>query len=168
MSDDTSRAMAITRDCIEAWRPETFSIAFDGPPTEAPDESDGYVVEWEMKLEPSSPTACPLELWFAVGCCPAPACVAFGFDRRSRLAARLRLSSHSSAFVFGVEPVTVTPAQLRAIMTAVYEGRVEARYFSAFGRMFGVSGRLLVDVGLPHLRRSRLGSRYRYSGYAPA
>jgi len=167
-SEDTSRAIAIVRECIGAWQSDTFSITFDGPPSGIPDETDSYVVEWEMRLEPSSPTACPLELWFAVGCCPEPECVAFGFDRRARLAARLKLRSHNGAFVFGVEPVTVTPEQIRAILAAIYEGRVEARYFSAFGRIFGVSGRLLVDVGLPHLRRGSLGAQYRYSSYAPA
>lgn len=167
-SEDTSRALAIVRECIGGWASDTFSITFDAPPSGPPDETDGYVTEWEMRLEPSSATACPLELWFAVGCCPEPACVAFGFDRRTRLAARLELRSHSSAFVFGVEPVTITAEQIRAILTAVYEGRVEARYFSAFGRIFGVSGRLLVDVGLPYLTRGSLGAQFRYSRYAPA
>jgi hypothetical protein len=80
----------------------------------------------------------------------------------------LELRSDSSAFVFGVEPVTVSPEQIRAILTAVHEGRIEARYFSLFGRIFGVSGRLLVDVGLPYLSRGNLGAQYRYSRYAPA
>ena len=147
---------------------DTFSTTFDGPPSAPPDETDGYLIEWEMRLEPSSPTACPLELWFAVGCCPEPSCVAFGFDRRTRLAARLELRSHDSAFVFGVEPVTVTPEQIRAVLAAVYQGRIEARYLSAFGRIFGVSGRLLVDVGLPYLSRGGLGAQFRYSRYALA
>lgn len=64
--------------------------------------------------------------------------------------------------------MTVTAEQIRAILAAVYEGRLEARYFSAFGRMFEASGRLLVDVGLPQLRRVKLGAQYRYSPYAPA
>jgi hypothetical protein len=142
-------------------------MAFDGPSSTQAD-ANSYIVEWEMRVVPASLTACPLELWFAVGGCPKPSCVGFGFDSKQRLAARLSLTSRASAFVFGVEPVTVTPHQIRAILAAVYGGRVEARYFSAFGRMVGASGRLLEDVGVHHLGGVKVGRQYRYSRYAPA
>ena len=166
-SEETSRAIAIVREHVATWAPGAFAMAFDGPPSTQAD-ANSYIVEWEMRIAPASLTACPLELWFAVGCCPKPACVGFGFDSRQQLAARLSLTSRDSAFVFGVEPVTVTPGQIRAILAAVYDGRVEARYLAAFGRMVGASGRLLEDVGLHHLRGMKVGRQYRYSRYAPA
>lgn len=95
-SHDTSRAIAIVREYIAGWRPDTFSQACDGPPS-AQIDPDSYFVEWEMRLTPASPTACPLELWFAAGCCPDPACVGFGFDSQESLAARLNLKSQNSA-----------------------------------------------------------------------
>src|SRR5262245_40607495 len=166
-SEETSRAIAIVREHIATWTPEAFAMAFDGPPSTQADPNS-HIVEWEMRVVPASLTACPLELCFAVGCCPKPACIGFGFDSKQRLAERLSLTSKDSAFVFGVEPVTVTPDQIRAFLTAVYDGRVEARYFAAFGRMVGASGRLLEDVGVHHLRGLKVGRRYRYSRYAPA
>ena len=166
-SEDTRHAIAIVRESLAVWRPDSFSVARDGPPSTQFD-GDSYFVEWEMRLQPASPTACPLELWFAAGCCPKPSCVGFGFDTKERLAARLSLRSQNSAFVFGVEPVTVTPEQIRAILSAVYAGRLEARYLTAFGRMLGATGRLLVDVGVPHLRAGKFGARFRYAPYAPA
>ena len=163
-SEETARAVAIVREHIATWNPVAFTMAFDGPPSTQAD-ADSYIVEWQMSVVPTSLTACPLELWFAVGCCTTPACVGFGFDSKERLAARLSLDSRDSAFVFGVEPVTVTPDQIRAILAAVYDGRVEARYFAAFGRMVGASGRLLADVGLHHLADVKVGRQYRYSRY---
>ena len=58
-------------------------------------------------------------------------------------------------FVFGIEPSRLRREQIRAILRTVYEGHVEARYWSAFGRLLHADGRLLADVGIPYLNRMK-------------
>ena len=166
-SNQALEAVAVVRDCIGRWPKSTYSLAYDGPSRIDWEPSDGYCVEWEIKVEPVNNGACPLELWF-LGGCPDLACVAFGFDSWRELANRLDLKSSNTRFVFGVEPISISAEQLITILTAVYEGHLEARYFSIFGRFIGVSGRLLADVNIPHICRSKLGAKYQYSSYAAA
>jgi hypothetical protein len=167
LSSQASHAADIVRNHVATWAIGTYSIEYDGPSRSEFGPYDDYVVEWELVIRPTRDSACPLELWF-LGGCPSLASVGFGFDTWSDLAYRVGKKSENSRFVFGSEPFSVTEEQLRAVLAAVYEGRVEARYLSVFGRLFEVNGRLLTNVGIPEFEKRRFGTQHQYSPYGAA
>lgn len=166
---EVSGAVENFRAALTAFPPSSYRIARDWAPTWAEDEYD-YFVEWEIRVEPVNEAACPFDVWFSED--HGSIYHAFGFDSVAGLAQRLQLEAPRSKadilYIFGFEPISLRDEHVHAIVRAVFEGQLEARYWTAFGVLLSTSGGLLVDVGVPHVRRRRFGKPYRYAAYAGA
>jgi hypothetical protein len=165
-------AVEIFRAALASFPADSYRIVRDGAPTWAEEEYD-YFVQWEVRVEPVVRAACPFDVWFVEAPAPHLGC-AFGFDSVAGLARRLQLDGQrpprgvEHVYVFGFEPIWLKSEQVHAIVRAVFEGQLEARYLSLFSVMVSCGGGLLVDVGVPHVRRRRFGKQYRYAAYADA
>lgn len=170
---DNIRASVDTfRAALASFPSNSYRIARDWAPAWAGEEHD-YFVEWEIRVEPVNVAACPFEVWFVEATAPW-VCCGFGFDTRTDLAHRLQLETSlppkgiDYVTAFGFEPICLKSEQVDAIVRAVFRGQLEARYWSLAGYMVSLGGGLLVDVGVPHVRRRRFGKPYRYAAYAGA
>ena len=155
----------VVMQCLSGWSPQSFHLTHDGP-RRTTDDFSSYDVEWEIKIEPIAPTACGFEIWFTPYAEPTEISAALGLDSWEHLARRVRKSSQSSRFVFGVEPLTMSPKKLVAILQAIYVGDVEASYISLFGQLVSVRGRFTVDIGCPKLSKNGIGKKFQYGAYA--
>ena len=115
------------------------------------DQTDDYIIDWEISAHPTDPRACPLDI-FASYSPEGRSAWGFAFDTRARIAPILgakqrRRTGHVVAF--GTEPVPIASETVVAIAEAVIGGKVELHWWSLAGRLTKTSGVVLLSEA-PH------------------
>jgi hypothetical protein len=119
------------------------------------DPSDDYNVVYEASFEPQTLDKARIEIWVT-----DRGNIAFGFETRQRIAARLSVTNRLKRrrFAAGHEPITVTRDGVLALLSAISDGKLLLNARTFFGVLDGTRAamgeddrQLLVSGGYNYL-----------------